>query len=452
MFLQSVRFPQQTTGFSGLLMQTMMKHSELVYAGTNVLERAAMASIDDFRDLLPELNEVTKLIKQTNVSAIVDDAYENDCSLHISPWWTEEKARAWLSSQQLALNVIVRSVESIELFRDMELLVIRFKDSFLYDAISTGSKKFMLNRRSIRQSVIRNQNRKSISATSSSKTVCASPPGNKLPQGKDLSPGKTGPVGEVKAENPMQTVAVALQAFVDTLLSQTTTCDDESIPKKCFDLLFYAKLFLPTGQDAARDEMVWYRNLALRASTFMSTRLLFRTGEDGEAPRGSSRRESSINNSTVDELQIMSNLETYRRAMLLSMHLQQELVNRSVKQCGILSSLGGGMHSLSPTEFIHTIIYVMPSDELPSYMQPHYALSTNAKPFSKNEETDAIIESLHDMVEAVTSFQTLRKTGIEKYYNIAPRGDASPAVMQLNADFEIALKVTVLRQPNIFMR
>ena len=450
--MQSLRFPQQTTGFSSILMHTMRKHCELVFAGTNVLERAAMASIDDFRGLLPELNEVTKRIKQTKVSAIVDDEFENDCSLYTSPWWSEEKARAWLTSHQLALDVIVRSVESIELFRDMELLVIRFKDSFLYDAISTGSKKFKLNRRSIRQSVIRNNSRKAILMTGSWKAPSSSSPGNKNSPGGKTSPEETGPSGEAKTENPMLTVAVALQSFVDTLLSQTTTCDDKSIPMKCFDLLFYAKLFLPTGQGGAGDEMAWYRNLALRASTFMHMRLLFRTGENEEAPKGSNRRESSISNSAVDELQIMSNLETYRRAMLLAMYLQQELVSRSVKQRGILSSLGGGMHSLSPTDFIHTILYVMPSDELPPHMQPHYALSPNAKPFSKNEETDAIIESLHDMVEAVTSFQTLRKTGIEKYYSVTSRSDDSPAVMQLNADFEIALKVTVLRQQNMHLR
>jgi hypothetical protein len=75
----------------------------------------------------------------------------------------------------------------------------------------------------------------------------------------------------------MQTVALALQTFVDRLLSQATTCDDTAIPKNCFDLLFYAKLFLPmddvtntsTGSSTWQQ---WYRPMSTRASALMLTR------------------------------------------------------------------------------------------------------------------------------------------------------------------------------------
>lgn len=130
--------------------------------------------------------------------------------------------------------------------------------------------------------------------------------------------------------------------------------------------------------------------------------------------RSMGRRESSISNSRIDELQIMANLETYRRAMILSIHLQKELINRSVKQVDVLSSFHSESNRVSPAAFIHMLLYVLRADQLPPYMQPQFALSPNAHPFNKSEETDTIIESLHDLVEAVTSFQTLRKTGIEK--------------------------------------
>lgn len=172
---------------------------------------------------------------------------------------------------------------------------------------------------------------------------------------------------------------------------------------------------------------------------------------------------SSIDNSSVDELQVLANLETYRRAMLLSMHLHSELVNRKVKAHDLLSSLyaeegeTSDQQRLSPTAFIHLLIYVLRADQLPAYMQPHFALAPNARPFPVSIETDIIIESLHDLVEAVVSFQSLRRTGIETFYKPAtvPRTDAEaamPLVLRLNADFEVALKVTVLRQQNMHMR
>ena len=103
-----------------------------------------------------------------------------------------------------------------------------------------------------------------------------------------------------------------------------------------------------------------------------------------------------IHNSSINEQQILANLETYRRAMLLSVYLTSQLTNRSVKQFDILSSLHEHADysnttssvRLSPTSFIHLLIYVLQSDQLPSYMQPMYALSAHAKPFSKNDETD----------------------------------------------------------------
>lgn len=446
--LQVLRYEKKDYGSSKFILKKITEHHLLIMNGTMALESASNVSLSDFRNLLPELNDITEKISKVSASAILDNVDAVNSCLASSPWWTEDVVLSWISSQQLAFDVLVRAFGNIQIVRDMELLVIRFKDSFLYEAVSESSKKLVLNRKSLRYSF--SNRRTSLVQTGSS---------DRLSKPDD-------------SKSTMLQVAVSINEFMDKVLFKSTTCDVNNIPENCFDLLFYSKLFLPVcssvcDSNDSGSKMEWYRELAAKASTFMSTRFLFRA-VDVESSQSLTlgRRGSSIANSSIDEFQILANLETYRRAMVLSMHLQRELVNRSVAKYGVLSSLNSVVfsndnieapHHLSPSAFIHMLLYVLTSDQLPPFMQPQFALSPNAKPFPKSDESDVIIASLHDMVEALTSFQALRKTGIETYYPAEPADDVQdgrkkPYVIRLHDDFEVALKVTVLRQRNKYLR
>lgn len=119
----------------------------------------------------------------------------------------------------------------------------------MYEALPS-TEKCNVNRRSIRHSMTQNSSRGSSILTNG-------------------SPDKTAAVAQ--SSGPMLAVAVALKKFVGRLLSQSTPCDDTSIPQGCFDLLFYANLFLPLPHREP-GEAIWHRGLALQAASFMNTR------------------------------------------------------------------------------------------------------------------------------------------------------------------------------------
>ena len=419
-----------------------MDQSSVIYRGVTVVETASVASLNDFRSSKSELLSLSTELMHAKRRSILELDLSEEYRVCTSPGWNEDNVMAWMSSHNLAIDVIERTLGNVHIMRDMELLVVQFKNAFLYDAVSVSLKNFVLSRQSVRYSLSENQRTKH-----KFPTRVAQPPGGSI----------SGPVEEKKEASPIQRtvmgkVASDLQSFISKLLSKSFRCDDKSIPEKCYDLLFYAALFFP---QSGQVKMSWYREMILRAGSFMKTPLLFRSEEGSGQRLSQTRRFSSIKNSTIDEEQIMSNLETYRRATLLSIYLHGALVNRVPSKQDLLSSLhdtGDVQKRLSPTQFIHLILYDLRCEQLPSFLQPQFALSSHAKPFPKSEDTDLILQSLHDAVEAVVSFQALRRHGIEKFYIEDSKSVGRSSILELNADFEVALKVTVLRQQDAYMR
>lgn len=364
----------------------------LIVEGLQLLERAAELDSSDFNAQLPKLLDLSKRLQQ----ACLLEGLPQDTAA--TPQNSAGGAlSSWVLYQELAINSISRSIDGIVLVKQADVVLDHFKEAFLYNNAADNTNAII---------------------TSSSVLSNAS---------------------------TMASVADEVREFLMRVLTRSIGVDIRPIPENMFDLYFYSHLFLPVGQNVVSGpggDHSWYRNYAQSAKVIMSSRLLFR--RIGEAVEGnyvlSSRR---VTRDDVEDGRILSNLETYRRAMLLCSSLERFLSDpQSVDIKAILSSVtqvqetqedGSEPDAPINVRLVDKLLFDTPSFLLPSWLRPQDSLWETSSAFHQNEETDEILITLYDLSDALLAIDAFRGSKMAETYEAKLESDANSGVLDIHS-------------------